>query len=148
MPVAKPNPGTTKLGTTQPLFEIFIDGGCSMCAHESRLMARLDRGRGRLGITDIASREFEPPTDDQGDRIGYETLMRSIHGRYPDGRVVHGVEVFRASYAAIGWGWLWAPTAWPIIRPVMDRFYTFFAAWRFKRRLRQGCGISTAHAAA
>jgi len=129
-------------------FEIFIDGGCSMCSHEARVMARLDRGRGQLRITDIASPGFEPPTGPDGDPLSYETLMRSIHGRYPDGRVVHGVEVFRASYAAIGWGWLWAPTTWPIVRSILDRLYRFFAAWRFNRRVRQGCGLSPGRAPA
>jgi len=135
----------------EPRFEIFIDGGCSMCSHESRIMARLDRGRGRLRITDIASPDFEPPTrtgtGNDGERLTYEALMRSIHGRYPDGRVVHGVEVFRASYAAVGLGWLWAPTSWPIVRSIADRLYRFFAAWRFNRRVRQGCGLSPQHPA-
>ena len=126
----------------EPRFEIFIDGGCVMCNHEAKLMRRLDRGRGLLQITDVMDPGFEPPRAPSGEALTFERMMRSIHGRYPDGTVVDGVEVFRAAYSSVGWGWLWAPTGWPIVRPLLDRLYKVFAAWRFKRRVRQGCGLS------
>lgn len=121
----------------QHLFEIFIDGGCSLCSREAGLLRRLDRGRGRLKLTDLASPEFE--RSDHG--LSYEQVMRSIHGMTPDGRVVHGVEVFRRAYEAVGLGWLWAPTGWPVLRPLADEVYRAFARWRFARRVRQGCGL-------
>ena len=118
-------------------FEIFVDGGCAMCSRESRLLARLDGGRGRLRITDVGSREFL----DSGIGLTYDEAMRSIHGRLPDGRIVHGAEVFRRAYDAVGLGWAWAPTGWPVIRPVVDALYTMFARWRYQRRMRSGCGV-------
>lgn len=118
-----------------PLFEIFVDGGCGLCSREARLMARLDRGRGRLRITDIAAPGFDPAPLG----VTYDQAMRSILGRTADGRIVHGVEVFRRAYAAVGIGWVLAPTAWPVLRAVSDRAYTWFARWRYERRMRQGC---------
>ncbi|MFG0326187.1 MAG: thiol-disulfide oxidoreductase DCC family protein [Phycisphaerales bacterium JB037] len=126
--------------TTQR-FEIFVDEGCRLCSHESRLLRRLDRNRDHLAITDLASLDFAllPFT--------YDQAMRSIHGRLPDGTIVHGPEVFRRAYAAVGWGWLWAPTGWPIIRPIVDALYRVFAKWRYQRRMKQGCPIPPARIA-
>ena len=110
-----------------------------MCSREARLMERLDGGQGRLTITDIGSPAFE--AGDHG--IDFDAAMRSIHGRWPDGRVVHGLEVFRAAYGVLGYGWLWAPTRWPLLRPISDAGYRFFARWRYTRRMLQGCPMPT-----
>ena len=102
-------------------------------------MGRLDRGRGRLKITDITGPEFNP--GDLG--VTFDDAMRSILGRTADGRVVHGVEVFRRAYDAVGLGWILAPTAWPGLRQVCDRVYIWFARWRYERRIREGCPVPT-----
>ncbi len=120
-----------------PRFEIFIDAGCSLCSHESKLLQRLDRGRGRLVVTDLQSLDFA--SGELG--ITYDDAMRQIYGRLPDGSLVRGVEVFRQAYRAVGWGWLWAPTGWPIIRQIVDALYERFAAWRYRKRMREGCGL-------
>jgi len=111
---------------TQPEFTILIDGECPLCAHEANFLRWLDRGRGRLALVDIAEPGFD------AGRFGttFETVMGSIHGVKADGALVHGVEVFRRAYAAVGWGWLWAPTGWPGIRLVVDAAYRWFAKHR------------------
>jgi predicted DCC family thiol-disulfide oxidoreductase YuxK len=58
--------------------------------------------------------------------------MVRIHGVLPDGRVVEGLEVFRRAYAAVGLGWLLAPTRWPLLREISETSYRIFA----KNRLR------------
>ena len=70
-----------------------------------------------------------------------DEAMRTIHGRWPDGRVVRGVDVFRAAYEAVGWGGLWSPTRLPIVREVIDAIYRVFARRRYLRRMRQGCPL-------
>jgi predicted DCC family thiol-disulfide oxidoreductase YuxK len=57
-------------------------------------------------------------------------VMGVMHGVYPDGRIVRKVAAFRAAYRAVGLGWLLAPTAWPGLRWVADRFYEWFARHR------------------
>lgn len=86
-------------------------------------MERMDRGRGRLIIEDIAAESFDPA------RYGLtmEAVMGAIHGVLPDGRVVAGMEVFRRAYGVLGLGWLLRWTAWWPFRPVVDRFYRWFA---------------------
>ncbi|MHC4910680.1 MAG: thiol-disulfide oxidoreductase DCC family protein [Planctomycetota bacterium] len=113
-------------------FEILIDRGCRLCSREAQLMARLDRGRGNLRITDIGSAGVAPLG------IDVDEAMRSIHGRWADGTVVHGVDVFRASYEVIGLGWLVAPTRLPGIRHLLDAAYRHFAQWRYTRRMLSG----------
>lgn len=108
---------------TQANFTILIDGECPLCVRESRFMARLDRGRGLLRIVDITSETFRPEIFG----LTTEQVMGQIHGITPEGTCVKGMEVFRRAYAAVGWGWVVAPTAWPVLRWVFDRLYTWFA---------------------
>lgn len=111
-----------------PDLTILIDGQCPLCKREGEALRRLDRGRGRIGIVDIAAPGFNPA--EYG--TTYESAMSRIHGLLPDGRLVTGMEVFRRAYSLVGWGWLWAPTGWPILRPMFDAFYRWFARNRHR----------------
>lgn len=53
-----------------------------------------------------------------------------IHAILPDGSVVTGMEAFRRIYDALGMGWLWCWTGWPILRPIFDVLYAGFAKVR------------------
>jgi predicted DCC family thiol-disulfide oxidoreductase YuxK len=107
----------------KPQFTILIDGECPLCAKEAAFMRRLDKGRGRLAIVDLAAPGFDAGTYG----TTFDAVMGEIHGVTPDGRLIKGVEVFRRAYAAVGWGWLLAPTAWPGLRWISDRAYRWFA---------------------
>lgn len=111
-----------------PEFTILYDGDCPLCLREIRMLRRLDRGRGRLGLTDIAAPGFR--ASQHG--VDHATLMARIHGVTPDGRLVEGMEVFRRGYAAVGLGWLVAPTAWPVLAPLFDAAYRWFARNRLR----------------
>jgi predicted DCC family thiol-disulfide oxidoreductase YuxK len=75
---------------------------------------------------DIADPSFDPSVYGRS----LEQLMGTIHGVGPDGVLVSGVEVFRRAYAAVGLGWLLAPTGWPVLRPLFDLAYRAFARVR------------------
>ncbi len=107
---------------------VLFDGECPLCAREMRMLERMDRGRGRIELEDISRRAFDPT------RYGVdaEQLMARIHGVLPDSSVVEGLEVFRRAYAAVGLGWLMAPTRWPLLRGLSEAGYRIFA----KNRLR------------
>jgi predicted DCC family thiol-disulfide oxidoreductase YuxK len=111
-----------------PTIRILIDGACPICRREGALLRRLDRGRGRLVLVDITEPGFEPARMDRT----MDELMGFIHGVLPDGTIITGMEVFRRAYAAVGWGWLLAPTGWPGLRPVCDRAYRWFARNRLR----------------
>lgn len=105
--------------------KLLYDGECPLCAREVRVLARLNRA-GRLALEDIAAPDFDPA------RYGrtHAQLMGQMHGVLPDGRLITGMEVFRCAYAAVGLGALAAPTGWPLLRPLFDRGYAWFARHR------------------
>jgi predicted DCC family thiol-disulfide oxidoreductase YuxK len=107
---------------------VLFDGECRLCAREIRFIDRLDGGRGRIDFEDISKPSFDPVA------YGLDAVqaMVRIHGVLPDGRVVEGLEVFRRAYAAVGLGWLLAPTRWPLLREISETSYRIFA----KNRLR------------
>lgn len=109
-------------------FRVLYDGACPLCAREVDMLRRRDAGRGRLDLEDIAAPGFDPA------RYGttLHDLMARIHGVLPDGTLVEGVEVFRRAYAAVGLGWLVAPTRWPLLRPLFDAGYRWFARNRLR----------------
>lgn len=112
----------------QAPFVILIDGQCTLCRREGRFLQRLDAQRGRLSIVDITAPDFDPAA--YGTTM--DEAMGQIHGVTAEGRLITGVEVFRRAYAAVGWGWLVAWTGWPLVRPLVDRFYVWFARHRIK----------------
>ena len=116
-------------------FKILIDEDCPLCQREANLLRRMDRGRGRLAMENIADPNFDPQ------RYGttLDAVMGSIHGVMPDGSLISGMEVFRQAYAAVGWGWLLAPTAWPGLRSIADVGYRWFARNRLRLTGRGRC---------
>jgi predicted DCC family thiol-disulfide oxidoreductase YuxK len=108
--------------------KVLVDGACPLCRREAAIWQRLDRGRGRIALVDISAADF--PAAEYG--ISLAHAMAEIHGILPSGAVARGMEVFRRAYAAVGLGWLLAPTAWPLLRPVFDRAYRWFARNRLR----------------
>ena len=112
-----------------PEFEIeaFYDGDCPLCVREIALLRRWDR-RGRIRFTDLADPAFDPAS------VGrtFDEMMDRMHGRLPSGELVEGVEVFRRLYAAVGFRRLVAVSRWPLISPLLDLFYRFFAKHRLR----------------
>ena len=62
----------------------------------------------------------------------YDHLMSRMHARYPDGRWIEGVEVFRALYQEVGLGW-WVPLSrLPGISHLLGYIYEAFARNRLR----------------
>lgn len=107
---------------------VLYDGDCPLCSREIRFLEKRDHGRGRIHFEDIAEPSFDPGA------YGLESrdVMARIHGVLPDGTVIEGVEVFRRAYAAVGLGWLMAPTRWPGLRRLAELAYRIFARNRLR----------------
>lgn len=57
-----------------------------------------------------------------------DQAARQLHV-WQDGRVLTGIEAFRALWSAMpGWRWLARVTGWPVIRPVVGALYSRIAA--------------------
>jgi predicted DCC family thiol-disulfide oxidoreductase YuxK len=103
----------------RPFITVLYDGECPLCKREALAMRKLDRGRGILAVEDAADPDFDPAKYG----LTLAEVMGVIHGVMADGTVVRELEVFRRAYGAVGWGWLWAPTGWPVVKPIFDRLY-------------------------
>ncbi len=122
-------------------FEVFFDGDCPLCMKEIRLLKALDRERGRIRFTDIAAPGFDA---ELVTGLSQDQLMAEIYGRMPDGQLVSGMEVFRQLYGAVGLGFLFAPTRWPVLRPAFDGLYSAFARNRLRltgRCVEKACSV-------
>jgi predicted DCC family thiol-disulfide oxidoreductase YuxK len=115
------------------MLTILYDGGCPLCLREVTFLRRRDRrlhGEApRLAFVDINDPAYEPA--DHGG-ISYREAMGRIHAVDGDGSVVRDVEVFRRAYALIGLGWLYAPSRWPLLRPLADLAYRLWAGARLR----------------
>ena len=108
-------------------FILFYDGHCPICQKEVTWL-RWKNKKGRLDFQDIQDESFDPQVYGKT----FADFMAEIHGLYPDGRLVKGVEVFCAAYRAVGLGWLAAPMRWRLMRPLFERLYGVFARHRLR----------------
>ena len=127
---------------SQP-FEVFYDEACPLCRREINFVRKRDRNDSLI-LTDISATDFDPASTGKS----LDELMREIHGRYADGTMVIGVDVFREIYTRIGWGKAVLPTRLPGVTWILDRFYNVFAKLRYrsamKRTAKQTCPIPSA----
>ena len=104
---------------------LFFDSACPMCSAEMQALGVRD-AFAHLRFADVHAEGFVPPAG-----TTMTALMEAIHGRTADGRVVVGVEALRLAYAAVGLGWIAAPTAWPLLRGASERAYRWVARHRY-----------------
>jgi predicted DCC family thiol-disulfide oxidoreductase YuxK len=109
--------------------KLLYDGDCPLCLREVNFLQRQDGGRGIVQFVNIADDAYDPA--DHGG-IDFETAMGRIHAVLADGTVIKNVEVFRQIYSFLGLGWIYAPTRWPVIGPLIDKLYDIWADWRLK----------------
>lgn len=107
--------------------EVFFDGGCPLCKREIDFLRRWDRHQ-KIRFTNIDDPAFEPESLGKS----FDELMAHMHGRLPDGSWVHGVEVFRRLYSAIGFGPLVLITRLPGVSHLLDFAYAVFARNRLR----------------
>ncbi|AZB72262.1 thiol-disulfide oxidoreductase DCC family protein [Synechococcus elongatus] len=107
-------------------YTLLYDGGCPLCLREVRFLQRRDR-QNRIQFVDIDAPDYDP---ERYAGISYEQAMGRIHAIRNDGAILQDVEVFRQLYAAIGLGWIYAPTRWPLLRSLIDWVYSLWAERR------------------
>ncbi|MEO0986855.1 MAG: DUF393 domain-containing protein [Cyanobacteria bacterium J06639_14] len=108
---------------------MLYDGDCPLCLREVNFLQQKDAGRGLVDFVDIADDSYDPAANGG---VDFATAMGRIHAVLPDGTVIQNVEVFRRIYSILGIGWMYAPTRWPVIGPLVDKLYDLWADWRLK----------------
>lgn len=106
---------------------VFYDGSCPLCAAEMKQLSAADR-EGQVELQDITLPGFTerfPHVDPvEADRI--------LHGELADGTQLYGLDVTARAWSLAGKGWRVNWLRWPLVRPVADRVYLFFARHRHR----------------
>lgn len=103
---------------------LLYDGACPLCLREVNFLQKKDAGRGIVKLTDIADLDYRP---EENGGVDFETAMGRIHAVRADDTVVKNVAVFQEVYDALGIGWMYAPTKWPVIGPIVNKIYDLWA---------------------
>ncbi len=109
--------------------KLLYDGDCPLCLREVNFLQKKDAGRGLIKFVDIADDRYEPA---EHGGIDFATAMGRIHAIRADGTIIKNVEVFRQIYSILDIGWLYAPTQWPLLGPLVDQLYDVWADWRLR----------------
>jgi predicted DCC family thiol-disulfide oxidoreductase YuxK len=116
---------------------LFYDGQCALCCRQIDWLRRRDR-HGLLVLQDIT----DPAVHAEQYGLTQPQLMEGLHALLPDGRIVCRVEAIREACRTVGLGWIAAPTAWPVVGWLSDRFYDWIARHRRQfNRLFGGCNF-------
>jgi len=108
-------------------FILLYDENCPICQKEVAWL-RWKNKQGGLGLQDINAADFDARVYGKT----HDDLMAEIHGIYPDGTIIKGIDVFYAAYQAVGLGWLMAPLRWPVAKPLFESLYRLFARHRLR----------------
>ena len=106
---------------------VFFDGACPICDREIALMKRLDRRR-QLEFCDFSAQEYDAASSG----FAAADLATVIHARWADGRVITGVDVFRAMWEAVGLRFLASLSRLSVVEPLVLKAYAWFARNRLR----------------
>lgn len=105
---------------------LFFDGTCPLCVNEINHLKRLDRDQ-RIAFEDIHAEDFTARFPDVDREEASAILLGDM-----DGRRIRGLDVTHRAWSLVGRGWLTAPLRWPLVRPISDRVYLWFAPRRYR----------------
>lgn len=105
---------------------LFYDGNCPLCVNEINHLKRLDQKQ-RIAFEDIHAENFTSRYPDIDRDDASAILMGDVHGQR-----IRGLDVTHRAWSLVGRGWITAPLRWPLIRPVADRVYLWFAPRRYR----------------
>jgi len=104
---------------------IFYDGGCPLCAAEMRHLHSRDRAS-KIAYEDIYAADFSA----RFPQIDQQAADRILHGQLADGQLIYGLDVTYQAWVLVGKRRWVAILRWPIIKPIADLTYLFFAKHR------------------
>ena len=103
---------------------IFYDGLCPLCSAEMSKLKTLDTTE-CLVMVDITEAGFSDNYPD----IDPRQAQNVLHGRL-NGQMIYGLDVTYWAWRLVGKGIWVEPLRWPLIKPMADRCYLFFARRR------------------
>ena len=115
---------------------VFYDGACLVCTKEMAMLRKHDHA-GRLQPIDIAAADY----DESAWPVSIADMNAALHVLRPDGTWLKAMPAIRHMYAAIGKGWMLAPTGWPPLSILFDRAYAWFAKNRMPVSTKLGVNV-------
>jgi len=104
---------------------LYYDGGCPLCMREVRLLQRIaDQG---LHLQDLHE---VPDSPGQPSRL---LKLSTLHLCTAGGEWLTGVDATVQAWSHTRWGWLFKPLRWPVIGPLADAAYRYWARKRYQR---------------
>ncbi len=105
---------------------VLYDHACPLCRAEMQRLKALDHDA-KLILLDINSPDFNE--DSWG--VSRSAASTALHVFTPNDDWLIGMPAIRHVYTQVGLGWLMAPTGWPLVSPLADLAYRYFAPNRF-----------------
>lgn len=103
---------------------LFFDGHCGLCKRTVRTLTALDWLH-RLQFVDFQNAQEH---EKSAPEIPYEDLDRSMHAKFPDGKILRGFSAFRAIAWHLPLLWIAAPFLYvPGVKLIGDRIYAKIA---------------------
>lgn len=115
---------------------VLYDRACPVCRIEMERLKGRDKQE-RLVLLDINS----PAFNEQSWGVSHAEASAALHVFTADNEWLVGMAAIHHVYRQVGLGWLMAPTRWPIVAPIADRFYQYFAKNRYV--FSRGLGFKT-----
>jgi predicted DCC family thiol-disulfide oxidoreductase YuxK len=120
----------TVINPAKNMDTLYYDGNCPLCMREIRLLSRIaDSG---LALVDLHSAPERPGDPTRLEKLG------TLHLLTGDGRWLTGVAATVRAWSHTRWGALFSILTWPVIGPIADTVYEFWARKRYQRLY--GCG--------
>lgn len=109
---------------------LFYDGQCPLCMREVRLLTQIaDDGLRLTDLHVVPDNTGEPP------RLA---RLKSLHLQTGDGEWLTGVDATVRAWSHTRWGFLFRVLRWPLIGPLADKVYRYWARKRYQGLY--GCG--------
>lgn len=109
--------------------DILYDGNCRFLTRSAQFLKRLDH-RNRVHLANMAARKFDAGNFDRSQC----ELTTGIYARMPDGTWLSDLDAFRELASAVGLRPLVLLTQLPLIRPLLNVGYEYFAKSLLRNR--------------
>lgn len=117
---------------------LIYDGKCGVCQWERDNLLSLG-AEDKITFTDLEDAAGYDSTAPRNAGVSYADGMARITAVTRDGDVLTGMQVFRACYEQVGFGWLFAALEWPVVGPLIELAYEAFA--RIRTDVTRGRGL-------
>ncbi len=113
---------TEQSGTSATLF---YDGQCPLCMREMEKLRPLKS-------KDLCLQDIHQVDDNEAlpDR---DVLLRNLHLQTASGEFLIGLDANIAAWQGTSYGAMLRWLRWPLIRPIADMGYRWWAKWRYQR---------------